>query len=90
VVSQVVVQEEVEPLEEPSLVEGVGHTLMGRPFQQTKEGRQAEVLEALRQEEPQSQEVQCSLPLPPAWQVFETALLLSQPLVSCEQPPFLS
>ena len=72
VVSQVVVQEEVEPLEEPSLVEGVGHTLMGRPcnkivevqkksfvrvidtFQQTKEGRQAEVLEALRQEEPES------------------------------------
>ena len=72
VVSRVVVQEEVEPLEEPSLVEGGARTLMGRPcnkivevqkksfdrvidtFQQTKEGRQEEVLEALRQEEPES------------------------------------
>ena len=39
VVSQVVVQEEVEPLEEPCLVEGVGRTLMGRPCKKIVEVR---------------------------------------------------
>ena len=38
VVSQVEVQEEVEPLEEPCLVEGVERTLMGRPCNKIVQG----------------------------------------------------
>lgn len=87
----VVCQEEVrgedEPLEEPCLVAGAEHILMGRPFQQMKEGHQAEVLEALRQVEPQFLAVQCSHPLLQALQVFEKVLLLFRPLEFCEQPP---
>jgi len=63
VVSQEEVLGEGEPLEVPCQVARVGHTLMGRPFQQMKEGHQAVVLEALRQEGPQFLEVQCCHPL---------------------------
>jgi len=90
VVSQEEGQGEGEPLEVPCQVARVGHTLMGRPFQQMKEGHQAEVLEALRQEGPQFLEVQCCRPLLRVWQVFEIVLQLSRPLAFCEQPPFPS